>query len=254
MKETILFILIILFSLVNCMAQELIVQNLRPSVVKTFPQCGDLDVNPDIATVTVTFSKDMMTDRMWSWCSVSKESFPEIDQSGIRYLIDKRTCILPVKLEPDKTYVIWINSEKYMAFKDLNQQSAYPYQLVFKTASGENNIKGHDPIDCAVKWLKLIDNKSYSTSWDTASTVLKSKISLSKWENAMASVGKQFGKTLSRSFKSKKYYDSLPGMPDGKYCVIQFISSFENKKSAVETVIPMIDKDGQWWVSGYNIK
>ncbi len=60
MKETILFIFIILFSLVNCMAQELIVQNLRPSVVKTFPQCGDLDVNPDIATVTVTFSKDMI--------------------------------------------------------------------------------------------------------------------------------------------------------------------------------------------------
>ncbi len=47
---------------------------------------------------------------------------------------------------------------------------------------------------------------------------------------------------------------SLPGAPDGEYVVIQIQTSFENKKSAVETITPMLDKDGRWRVSGYQIR
>jgi len=43
-------------------------------------------------------------------------------------------------------------------------------------------------------------------------------------------------------------------VPDGEYVVIQYDSSFEHKQSAVETVTPMLDKDGKWRVSGYYIK
>ena len=35
---------------------------------------------------------------------------------------------------------------------------------------------------------------------------------------------------------------------------LQFESSFENKKQAIETVTPMREKDGKWKVSGYFIK
>jgi hypothetical protein len=46
----------------------------------------------------------------------------------------------------------------------------------------------------------------------------------------------------------------LPGAPDGEYVVFQFLSSFENKKTAIERVIPMLDKDGIWRVSGYYLE
>ncbi len=46
----------------------------------------------------------------------------------------------------------------------------------------------------------------------------------------------------------------MPGAPDGEYVVIQYDSSFEHKQAAVETVTPMLDKDGKWRVSGYYIK
>ena len=59
---------------------------------------------------------------------------------------------------------------------------------------------------------------------------------------------------LKRSVKSKQYATSLPGAPDGEYVVIQYETSFEKKKSAIETVTPMLDKDGKWRVSGYYIK
>jgi hypothetical protein len=46
----------------------------------------------------------------------------------------------------------------------------------------------------------------------------------------------------------------MPGAPDGEYYVIQYDTSFEKKKSAVETITPMVDKEGKWRVSGYYIR
>jgi len=114
---------------------NLTVKSLPPSVVKTVPRAGDTAVDPDLTEVSVTFSKDMLTKEMWSWCSQSPDTFPEIDKAGIRYLKDGRTCVLPVKLQPGKTYIIWINTQKFNYFKDTEHNSAIPYLLVFQTAS-----------------------------------------------------------------------------------------------------------------------
>ena len=62
------------------------------------------------------------------------------------------------------------------------------------------------------------------------------------------------GKLLSRKLKSATYKTTMPGAPDGEYVVIQYDSSFEHKQAAVETVTPMLGKDGKWRVSGYYIK
>ena len=102
-------------------AQEVTIESMPPSVVKTIPACGDTKVS---AT----------TKQMWSWCMQSPDTFPEVtNQKGIKYLQDKRTCILPVKLKPGKTYAIWINTQKNNAFRDTKGNSAVPYLLVFKT-------------------------------------------------------------------------------------------------------------------------
>ena len=131
------FFLLLIFSLADftiLQADETIsVENMPPSVIKTVPQAGDINVDPALKEITVTFSKEMMTDNQWSWCSYSPETFPDIDKSGIRYLQDNRTCLLPVKLKAGRTYVIWINTRKYNYFKDKNRNSAIPYLLVFQT-------------------------------------------------------------------------------------------------------------------------
>lgn len=36
--------------------------------------------------------------------------------------------------------------------------------------------------------------------------------------------------------------------------VIQYDTDFEHKSGAVETVVPNLEKDGKWRVSGYFIK
>ncbi len=111
---------------------KITVHTMPPVVVKTFPQAGDTAVDPSISEISVTFSKEMMTQEMWSWVIVSKESFPQL-VGDVRYLNDKRTCVAPVKLEAGKTYAIWFNSVKYNAFRDKNNNPAIPYLLVFQT-------------------------------------------------------------------------------------------------------------------------
>ena len=103
-----------------------------PGKVKTVPQAGDTAVDPALKEISVTFSKNMITDRMWSFCQISKETFPET-AGQIHYLADKRTCVLPVKLEPGKTYVLWINRAQFNSFRDTDNQPSVPYLLVFQT-------------------------------------------------------------------------------------------------------------------------
>jgi hypothetical protein len=111
-------------------ANEISVSALPPSVVKTVPEAGSVKVDPALKEIRVTFSKDM-TDRSWSITQTSPESFPEINGS-LRF-IDKRTCVIPVKLEPGKSYVLWFNRGQFMNFRDSQGNASVPYQLVFET-------------------------------------------------------------------------------------------------------------------------
>ena len=113
-------------------ATEVSVEIMPPVVVKTVPQAGATNVDPAITEIRVTFSKDMMTEKMWSWVKISDETFPKIT-GEVRYLKDKRTCIAPVKLKPGKTYAIWFNSSKFNAFRDKDNNPAIPYLLTFQT-------------------------------------------------------------------------------------------------------------------------
>ncbi len=109
-------------------------------------------------------------------------------------------------------------------------------------------------LEAAGIWLSLVDSGEYDRSWDQAASLFKSVLSKSQWAGSLQGVRKPLGKIISRGAASAKYTTSLPGAPDGQYVIIQYNTSFENKKSAVETVTPMRDKDGKWRVSGYFIK
>ncbi|MEI6562193.1 MAG: DUF4019 domain-containing protein [Verrucomicrobiota bacterium] len=102
--------------------------------------------------------------------------------------------------------------------------------------------------------MALVDNGSYAESWKAAAGYLQAAVSQAQFESSLQAVRKPLGPLVSRKLKSAKYTKSLPGAPDGKYVVLQFATSFTNKKVAVETITPMLEKDGLWKISGYFIK
>jgi hypothetical protein len=103
-------------------------------------------------------------------------------------------------------------------------------------------------------WLALVDSGNYTDSWQEAAQAFKARVTKEQWESALVKNREPLGKMLSRRLESATYTKTLPGAPDGEYVLIQYESSFEHKQSAVETVTPMLDKDGKWRVSGYFIK
>lgn len=106
----------------------------------------------------------------------------------------------------------------------------------------------------AENFLATVDSGNYADSWNATSTAFKSALSKNQWAAALDKVRKPLGSLQSRKLISANYTHQLPGAPDGDYVVVQYNTSFQNKKNAVETVTPMLDKDGQWRVSGYYIK
>jgi hypothetical protein len=106
----------------------------------------------------------------------------------------------------------------------------------------------------AEKWLGLIDAGKYRESWKEAAELFRNALSQEQWEQSLQAVRKPLGRLIIRKVKTRTYRTSLPGAPDGEYVVIEFETSFAHKKTAIETVSPMMDQDGTWRVSGYYIK
>ncbi len=121
-------------------------------------------------------------------------------------------------------------------------------------AMAENSAKEKAAVLAAEKWLNLVDEKRYSDSWKEAAEYFRNAVKPEQWEQSLQAVRRPLGKLVSRKMKSSTFETSLPGAPDGEYVVIQFETSFENKKESIETVTPMMDKNGKWKVSGYYIQ
>jgi len=126
--------------------------------------------------------------------------------------------------------------------------------ILVSVAFGADVKQMKDALTAAENWLALIDKGEYVESWKEAAEYFKTAVSQDQWVNLLQAVRKPLGKLNSRTVNSETYETSLPGAPDGEYMVIQFTTSYENKKSAIETVTPMKDKRGSWRVSGYFIK
>ena len=106
----------------------------------------------------------------------------------------------------------------------------------------------------AKKWLNLIDRAEYRESWLEAAAYFQNNVTRQEWQRTIEGVRQPLGNLLFREVASIQYATTLPGSPDGEYVVIQYNTSFENKELAVETVTPMLERDGEWKAAGYYIK
>ncbi len=128
------------------------------------------------------------------------------------------------------------------------------FALVLYQAVEANLDAEKEAVRAANTWLMLVDEGRYAKSWDIAASYFKVAMTKDQWEASLIAARKPLGRANYRTLKLKQYTTTLPGAPDGEYVVIQFSTWFEHKKSAIETITPMRDKDGKWRVAGYYIK
>ena len=175
-----------------------------------------------------------------------------------------------VEAAPGATAALNGLATTYMELKQWDKAAKY-YKMWLKVepdnanakAGLEKALKGSDinvrspekqAVEAASAWLELIDDGDYEESWEQAAGFFKKAVGKEQFRQSVEPVRKPLGKVTSRKVKSKTYTRQVPGAPDGEYVVIQFETAFENKKAAIETVTPMLDKDGKWRVSGYYVR
>jgi hypothetical protein len=126
--------------------------------------------------------------------------------------------------------------------------------LAWSTAWAQQQEAEKPAVEASKAWLALVDAGKYAESWDAAASLFRGAVTKESWVKLMEGNRKPLGKLVSRTFGASKYMTSVPGGPDGKYVVVQYKTVFDNKAQAIETITPMLDKDGTWRVAGYYIK
>jgi hypothetical protein len=106
----------------------------------------------------------------------------------------------------------------------------------------------------AEHWLALVDAGKYGESWDEAAPILKNSNGRKDWMAYLKEKREHLGKVASRKLLKADPLKNVPGMPQGQFLGMQYRTSFEKLKSAVEVVVPVLDKDGQWRVSEYIVQ
>jgi hypothetical protein len=127
----------------------------------------------------------------------------------------------------------------------------------FLVGMGAHAWAATDEQDAAIAvsntWLKLVDSGNYKKSWEETADSFRKVASEEKWEEAIRGTKAMYGALQNRKPPDVAPAKDLPGMPDGNYNIVQYMSQFTNKKAAVETVV--LEKSGQKWkVAGYFIK
>jgi hypothetical protein len=106
----------------------------------------------------------------------------------------------------------------------------------------------------ATDWLALLDAGKYDKCWKQTSPSFQSSIRKDKWESQLGHSRHLLGKIRGRKLLNAVYTTKLSGAGDGEYVVVTFVSGFERLGSGIETVIPQLQPDGNWKISGYGVK
>ena len=109
-------------------------------------------------------------------------------------------------------------------------------------------------VSAAETWLAGIDAGDYAQSWKDSAVFFQTAVNEAGWSDALAKIRKPLGEMKSRKLLEATDQKSMPGVPDGKYVVMKFETSFAAKEKAMETVTFSLEKDGKWKASGYFIR
>ena len=126
--------------------------------------------------------------------------------------------------------------------------------VVSGTAMAAEPQKEKAASSAAQEWLAIVDAGMYDLSWKQASAYFKNAVTGEQLVSTVKAFRNPLGKCEMRIEQGSTYMTALPGAPYGEYVIVQFDTTFENKKSSVESVTMSLEADGQWRVCGYFIR
>jgi len=229
----------------------------------------DIGKNTEVAALTAIqawlgLMDDGQYAESWRQASESFRAIATLDEwvekgDSIRKPLGKLLSRKVEKTELEGSFIVAKFDSSFEALKAASETATFVLETNGQWRAvgyliAPRSVTNNAAIEPAQAWLRDIDNGNYAQSWTNAAALFQSAVTPEKLAEALQQVRKPLGSLISRKVKSAQETTSLPGVPDGRYIVMQFETSFANKKSAVETVTFMHEKDGQWRAAGYYIK
>ncbi|MCL2004693.1 MAG: hypothetical protein FWG73_00885, partial [Planctomycetaceae bacterium] len=90
-----------------------------PKIVKMFPKNGAKDVDPNISQVYLTFDIPMGNGRAWASNTADGTALDHDPDQTVFWTADGLTCVAPVKLQPNKRYVVYLNIRPFIGFASI---------------------------------------------------------------------------------------------------------------------------------------
>ena len=109
-----------------------------PQIIATSPRVGETDVDPALTEISVTFDRDMGAGFSWTG---GGPDYPPSPEGAKAHWRDKRTCVLPVKLEAGHYYRVGINSMSFQNFRSVKGVPARPSAIYFTTKGASQDLK-----------------------------------------------------------------------------------------------------------------
>jgi hypothetical protein len=109
-------------------------------------------------------------------------------------------------------------------------------------------------LTAATKFLFLVDTEEYLQSWETTSSALKNILSRDAWHEQIAEIRSRLGPIIGREQQDISYTRYSQDVPEGEYVVLTFLSRFQDRAHATETLTLKLGTDKIWRVAGYYVR
>ena len=110
-----------------------------PKIVKMFPENGAKNVDPNISQVYLTFDLPMGDGRAWASNNADGTALEHDPDQPVFWTADQLTCVAPVKLQPNKKYVVYLNIRPFIGFASIASVPSAGLTYLFET--------GESPLD-----------------------------------------------------------------------------------------------------------
>ena len=119
--------------------------------------------------------------------------------------------------------------------------------------SSANPEKEAEGTLAAAGWLVLLDRRDWGRAWETSAGMFRSTVPLGNWMDGIPKVREPMGAFVERLPGDSVYKTTLEGRPNGDYVTVVFLAKFE-KKETEEMVTVVLEPDGRWRVTGYQLR
>jgi uncharacterized protein (TIGR03067 family) len=108
-----------------------------------------------------------------------------------------------------------------------------------------------EAVKAAEAYLSVMDEGKFGSLRDMVSLMVRQQVTREQLSQTYQKLRDTFGKAVQRTLTRVQLYDEFPGLPQGRYALVQYKTDCERQKGLWESLLLNLDTDGKWRVNTY---